>query len=282
MKKLICLSLTLIGLVSSLQAQDEGNIEKRERIARDKSIFFGIGPSFTLGKNIGDYSTGINFELGYTKRLNRVFSIGPSLSYLQFNYDPEKTGFNNIFIGGPYYDLNDDQYYGGAIVNFEGGDLSLVSLALNLKLNFVPVKDNSVVSVYAFAKPFVTMVTRTAVTGTVDVYQNYFDVSNIDDWVYVTSFPYEDNNDLGLQLSDKVDSGTEVTGGIFVGPGVEIFPAKKFSLFAQAAFGYTFPLTFVSTQSYEGQSLDEVSDAYPMEKKGFPSVNVQIGASLNF
>lgn len=282
MKKIICLSLALIGFVTMLSAQDEGDIVKRERIDRDKSIFLGIGPSFTLGKNIGDYSTGLNLELGFTKRLNRVFSIGPSISYLEFAYDPEKTGFNNIFVGGPYLDDFGDQYYAGAIVNFEGGDLSLTSLAVNLKLNFVPVKDNSVVSVYAFAKPFVTLVTRTAVTGTVDVYSNYNDPSSTDDWFYVTTIDYADNNELGLELSDKVDSGSEVTGGIFIGPGVEIFPAKKFGFFAQASFGYTFPLTFVSTQSYEGQNLDDVSNDFPMTKKGFPSVNLQFGVSFNF
>jgi hypothetical protein len=281
MKKVICLSLLLIGFASTLRAQDEGNIVKRERIARDKSIFFGIGPSFTLGKNIGDYSTGLNFELGFTKRMNRVFSIGPSISYLQFNYDPEKTGFNNIFVGGPYDDQG-TEYYLGAIIDFEGGDLSLTSFAVNLKLNFVPVKDNSVVSLYAFAKPFVTMVNRTAVTGTVDVYSNYGDLSSADDWFYLLSFDYSDDNDLGLELSDKVDSGSEVTGGIFVGPGVEFFPARKFGFFVQASFGYTFPLTFVSTQSYEDQDLDNLSNEFPMEKKGFPSVNIQFGASFNF
>jgi hypothetical protein len=277
MKKLICLSLLLIGL-GSLHAQDEGTIEKRERIARDKSIFLGIGPSFTLGKNIGDYSTGFNFELGFTKRLNRVFSIGPSISYLQFNYDADKTGFNNIFIGGPY---NDDDglgdYYLGALIDFEGGDLTLTSLAANLKFNFVPVKDNSVISVYAFAKPFVTLVSRSAVTGTANVYENYGDPSNVDDWYFYFETPYED-----LDLSEKLDSGTEMTGGIFVGPGIELFPARKVSFFTQASFGYTFPLTFVSTQSYEGQSLDDVSDEFPLTKKGFPSVNVQFGASFNF
>jgi hypothetical protein len=277
MKKLICLSLTLIGLVSSLHAQDEGTIEKRERIARDKSIFLGIGPSFTLGKNIGDYSTGINFELGYTKRLNRVFSIGPSLSYLEFQYDAEKTGFNNIFVGGPYPDQFEDEFYLGAIIDFEGGDLTLTSLALNLKLNLVPVKDNSVISVYAFAKPFVTMVSRSAVTGTATVMYNYGDPTNSDDWYLFDNYTYED-----LELSDKLDSGSEVTGGIFLGPGLEFFPARKFSGFAQASFGYTFPLTFVSTQTYEGESLDTVSDEFPLTKKGFPSVNVQIGASFNF
>jgi hypothetical protein len=282
MKKIICLSAWLIVFGFTLHAQDEGAIEKRERIALDKGIYFGLGPSFTLGKNIGDYSTGINFELGFTKRLNRIFSFGPSISYLKFNYDPEKTGLNNIFIGGPYEDAEGFPYYAGAIIDLKGGDLSLVSLAANLKINFVPVKDDSKISLYAFAKPFVTLVTRTAVKGNVEVYYNYDDISNGADWTYLTEFPFEDNNELGLELSDKLDSGSEVTGGIFVGPGIELFPAKKFSIFAQVSFGYTFPLTFVSTKSYEGTNLDDLSDEFPMTKEGFPSVNIQFGGSFNF
>src|SRR5689334_17524032 len=64
-----------IMLVSQvLCAQDEGTIVKRERIERENSLYLLLGPSFTLGKNIGDYSAGFNFELGYTKRINRIFS----------------------------------------------------------------------------------------------------------------------------------------------------------------------------------------------------------------
>src|SRR5688572_5582607 len=99
MKKLICLAGFIFISASTLMAQDEGVIQKRERIDRSQSVFIDFGPSFTLGENIGDYSVGFNVEAGYVKRLNRVLSIGPSLSYLSFKYDPEETGFNNVFIG---------------------------------------------------------------------------------------------------------------------------------------------------------------------------------------
>ena len=68
-------------------SQDEGAVVKKERIQLDKGIFFGGGISIASGSNIGDYSTGINFEGGYIVRMNRVLSLGGSLSYLSFKYD---------------------------------------------------------------------------------------------------------------------------------------------------------------------------------------------------
>lgn len=283
MKNAICLFLCLFLASVSLLAQDEGTIVKRERIQRDKGIFLGLGPSFTLGKNIGDYSEGFNFELGFQKRLNRVLSIGPSISYVEFAYDPAKTGLNNIFISEErYMDDFGDLYAAGAVIDFEGGDISLTSLAVTVKVNFVPIKDNSKFSVYAFAKPFISSVSRTAVKGTATFYGNYGDVSNPEDWTEAFTIPYEDNADWGIDLSESLDGGDEVTGGVFVGPGIEFMPAKAVSIFAQASFGYTFPVTFVSTSAYSNESFESLAADFPLIKKGFPSVSIQIGGSFNF
>ena len=86
MKKITCLAGFLLLSAGTLFAQDEGVISKRERIDRSKSVFVGLGPSFTFGENIGDYSVGLNFEAGFVKRLNRVLSIGPSISYVVVHY----------------------------------------------------------------------------------------------------------------------------------------------------------------------------------------------------
>lgn len=72
-------------------AQDEGIIKKKSRITNDMGAYINLGPSFTLGKNIGDYSLGFNVEVGFMKRLNRLLSVGPAISYLNFEYDPEVT-----------------------------------------------------------------------------------------------------------------------------------------------------------------------------------------------
>ncbi|HYF68089.1 MAG TPA: hypothetical protein VD884_08130 [Ohtaekwangia sp.] len=282
MKKLYCLFGVLILFSTSVSAQDEGTIVKRERLARANNIFLGIGPSFTFGKNIGDYSLGFNGEVGFLKRMNRVLSIGPSISYLSFDYDPEKTGFKNVFIGGPYVDQWGDSYYGGMRVDLKGGNLAITSLAFTAKINFVPVKDNTKFSVYGFVKPFISVVSRSEVTGLAYVYTNYGDPEDPQDWEDTGAVVELDPEDSDFEVSDKLKEGTEVTGGIFIGPGVEYNPGKNISFFAQASFGYTFPVTFVSSEKYEGFELEDVNEEYPMTKEGFPSINIQLGISFNF
>ncbi len=297
MKKFICLAGCLLLSAYALMAQEEGVIKKRERIERSKSIFIDFGPSFTLGKNIGDYSVGFNVEAGFVKRLNRVLSIGPSISYLSFKYDPEETGFNNVFIGGPYYD-NQSQitYHQGLYFNLSGGKLSLMSLALNLKLNLIPVKDDSKISVYAFAKPFITSASREEVTGRGVLLENYGDIESTADWNNkIDEFDWKAGStyveqEYGIEVSDKLKKQNQITGGIFIGPGIEFFPAGKVSGFFQASIGYTFPVSYISTKVYEnsenyGNDLDvflENIEDYPITKKGFPSVNLQFGVSFNF
>lgn len=302
MKKIVCLAGFLFFTTTALLAQDEGVIQKRERIDRSKSVFVGIGPSFTLGKNIGDYSIGFNGEVGFMKRLNRVLSVGPSISFLYFEYDPEITTEK----GGAYVGHGDPNnwrtefngvpnlsYDYGYVLNLEGGDLSLVSLAANIKINFVPIRDNSKISVYGFAKPFVTVASRGDVSGSAEryAYETYVDDQNTtttaDDILY-----YNQGDDnwyfdgtverWGPDQFKALKSDTEITGGIFVGPGIEIAPVKRASFYAQVAFGYTFPITYVSTQSYEPTVASYLNDEFPMVKKGFPSVNLQFGVSFNF
>ena len=291
MKKFICLAGCLLLSSYLLMAQDEGVIKKKERIDRNKGIFIGLGPSFTLGKNIGDYSVGFNVEAGFLKRVNRIFSVGPSISYLSFKYDQEETGLNNVFVGGPYTD-NSGTYHEGLYFALEGGELSLISLALNLKLNLIPVKDDSKISVYAFAKPFITSATRGEVTGTGTYLTNYGDTEKAADWKIQQNFPWKAGADpFGIfKGSDELKKQSQITGGIFIGPGIELFPAGKISGFVQASIGYTFPVSYISTKVYEndenyGNDLDvflEDIEDYPVTKKGFPSVNLQLGVSYNF
>lgn len=297
MKKIVCLAGCLLLSSTILFAQDEGVIAKRERIDRSKGIFLGLGPSFTLGKNIGDYSVGFNVEAGFVQRMNRVLSIGPSISYLSFKYDPEETGLNNVFIGGPYQDNQGDSFHQGLYFDLSGGRLSLISLALNLKLNFIPVRDDSKISVYAFAKPFISYVSREEVKGTGILLENYGDIEDADDWAAgkVDEFPWEAGateveQTYGIEVSDELKKESQISGGIFIGPGIEFFPAGKVSGFFQASIGYTFPVSYISTEVYEnsenyGNDLDvflENIEDYPMTNEGFPSVNLQFGVSFNF
>lgn len=263
---------SLAFLVS--MAQDEGAVVKKERIERDKGIFVGGGVSIASGSNLGDYSTGINFEGGYIKRLNRVLSIGGSISYLSFKYDPgvlnnkpdvNGTGLPQNF----YYDTQASIIDNGYLLTLSGGDVSIISLAANIKFNFVPVKDNSVVSVYGFVKPFIASATVSAISGYGEYY--YFD-TGLNDWT----------TDTSGDLSGAYNSKTSITGGIYLGPGIEINPAKPISFFAQASFGYTFPLEIVSTRSYGNDyNIDLASNDFPLKSLGFTSINFSAGVSFN-
>lgn len=302
MRNSICVAFLVLVCSISVSAQDEGTIVKKERIDKSQGFFIGLGPSFTLGKNIGDYSTGINVEAGFLKRVNRVLSIGPSLSYIGFNYDPAKTKAETAddLYTGITDDINDwhakyDQYglppdyqweY-GFLLNLEGGDITLFSLALNLKLNFIPITDKTKFSFYGFAKPFITSANRTEVSGTGEryVYEAYEDIANEqlffntdDDTWYPDGFV----DPWGPDTFPALEEETVITGGIFVGPGIEFKPAGKVSFFAQAAFGYTFPISYVSTESYEKTYSSYTDDEFPIVEEGFSSINIQFGVSLNF
>ena len=270
MKLSSALTLAALLTAAAAQAQDEGTVVKKERIERDKGFFVGGGLSIAAGSNVGDYSTGLNFEGGFLKRINRVFSVGGSVIYQQFKYDPEVLASKPDITGSDipsnfYYNDNFDQ---GFFLTLSGGDVSMISLAGNLKINFVPVKDNSTISFYAFAKPFVSFASMSRITGVGEVY-----VYDGTDW----------NPDVVLTEQDGLayDAQSSTTGGIFIGPGLEINPAKSVSLFVQASFGYTFAVDVVSTRSYSNALSELIDTNFPVASVGFPSVNFSAGVSFN-
>lgn len=307
MRKLYFLPGLILFAALSLNAQDEGTIVKRDRIERSQNLFLSVGPSFTFGENIGDYSTGVNIEVGYMKRVNRVLSIGPSFSFISFAYDPAKTKAEtaaDLYVGQSDDVSNWHEHYDplglpanqswqvGRLLQLEGGDISLYSLVLNLKANFVPITDSRKFSVYAFAKPFVSVSKRDAVsgTGTLYVYEAYEDEDE-EILYYATDDNtwYEAPSDVLVDKWGPTDQfpalkeETKITGGIFIGPGLEFMPAKKISVYFQAAIGYTFPISYVSTESYPKTISDAYfNDEFPIVEKGFPSLNLQFGVSYNF
>jgi hypothetical protein len=307
MKKIICLAGCLLLSAYMLHAQDEGVIKKKERIDRSKGIFLSIGGFAPFGKNIGDYTSGSSFELGFQKRLNRILSIGPSVSYSKFKYDPEvTTASRDAFYGegdidtdwynsaysswNEKYDLDED-YEFAYVLALEGGDLTLASLAVNLKINFIPITDKKIFSVYGFAKPFIALAKREAVSGsgTRWIWENYEDkkgtANESDDILYYN--PGQWYADGFVDKWDEkafpvLEEESSVTGGIFIGPGVEFVPAKVVSAFLQISFGYTFPVSYVSTKSYDNTYASYINKEFPIVKKGFPSIGLQLGASFNF
>jgi hypothetical protein len=279
MKKFILGFLVLLLLSTSLYAQDEGTAVAQTRFERDKSIYIGGGPSIPFGDNLGDYSLGLNFEAGFFKRLNKVMSIGPNISYLSFKYDADETY-------PYYYDPTNDYAIESSL---SGGDVSLLSIGFNFKLNFVPVSDNSVFSLYGIGNPFVSFVSRGECIQSGDFYEDIDGDIVYDDFSF--SVDYSPDDYPALKEESKV------SGGVHLGIGFEINPTKKVSVFGQATFSYTLPITYVATNSFlkeEDQYFDgndriyydaEQSfylDEFPIKENGFSALSFKLGVSFNF
>ncbi len=138
-----------------------------------------------------------------------------------------------------------------------------------------------------------TRASREAVTGkgVRYVYEAY-EVHPYPEYEYYDEIWFNQNDDTWYESDYEEDWGPDgypalaadnvITGGIFLGPGIEILPAKKLSFFLQPAIGYTFPISFVSTSSYDHTHESYLKEEFPIVKKGFTSLNVQLGISYNF
>jgi hypothetical protein len=277
MKRILSVSFISYIIVFNLSAQDEGKIVKRERIERDKGIFAGGGISLINDSYLKEYSTGVNFEGGYSKRLNRILSIGGSISYLSFAYDP-KAYSQPLVNGNPvdnfYSGYNANGAHVGFIANLNNSKLTFISLSANVKVNFVPIKENTVISFYAFAKPFVSSAKHDDGNYSFIPFQDLNDTNN---WsVIQVTDPL-----VKAQLSGIAKGESKFTGGIFLGPGIEINPTKSISFFLQASFGYTFASDFISTKSYP-RDLTVLDDSkFPLKTIGFTTINFAGGISFN-
>lgn len=295
---LICSSLASFG-------QDEGAAVAKARFARPSSIYVNGGFARTFGENIGDYSSGTTFEAGFLRRLNKLVSIGGFVSMARFAYDPSKTPTSptdeDLFQG---YDTDlritstasttyRDTYIIDANYDFPhgyqlsltGGDVSLTMVGADIKLNLVPVSDDSKFSVYAFAKPFVAFAHRDDVSGSGQQYlyearvvNNNFEYDLGDNTWYESAY----QEDWGPDGYPALGAENSVSGGLLVGPGIEFNPGKSVSAFVQAAFGYTLPVSFVSTGAFSRTTASYTNPSFPIIKKGFPSLSFQAGVSYNF
>ncbi|MBX2966772.1 MAG: hypothetical protein KF845_11535 [Cyclobacteriaceae bacterium] len=275
MKNVFFTAVILMVVSAPAFAQDEGSAVAKARFERDKSVYLGVGASFVFGDNIGDYGVGANFEIGFMKRLNKLISVGGGFSYLGFDYDPSVSESYNGGKGNNIFFNNSDDL--ARVVFLEGGDLSLLSLSVNIKLNLIPVSDNTKISVYGFAKPMITSISRSAVSGVGELWYYDYQLGN-----WFNDPDYDDIWDSNTPGLEGLGGETAITGGILMGPGIELFPSKRFSFFTQVAIGYTFPIQYVSTAAYP-PTIDSYQDEkFPLTKSGFPSLSIQFGMSINF
>jgi hypothetical protein len=266
-------------LTTNAFSQDEGVIVAKSRFERSRGIYLAAGPALPLGSNLGDYSNGLRLEAGLVKRLNKVISIGPAFSYLSFQYDIDKTY-------PYYYSAFDDRTIHFAL---SGGDISLLSLGCNLKLNLVPVTNTSMASIYGIAEPFVSLVSRKVFTGSGEFF------SDPDgDGLYTNSLG---EVNFGPEEVPAFAEESKISGGIHLGFGIEFMPLKQFSFFIQSTFNYTLPISYAATENFlnEGDAFEDSNgtvyynadnslfqESFPIVKSGFSALSIQAGVSFNF
>jgi hypothetical protein len=277
-RRFIPILLTLLSTYLAVQAQDEGTIAKKERVTRGKSVYFFAGPSFRFGNNDGDYSGGLQLEAGYLARLNRIVSVGPSLSFSKFKYDEsisdsygnkDATG-NNIFMNA--YEI--------FIVELQGGDLTHFSAGLDVKIDFIPMTDSRRFNVYGLVKPFLLLSNRKEVSATVEYWQQ----NNLGDppseWYY--SGPTESVNS-GTTGYSQWGAKTEFSGGVNLGIGAEYSLPSGISFSVQSSLRMTLPVTYVNTSAFNPTiQSGYLPPEYPLVKDGFTTLNISLGAVYRF
>lgn len=280
--KNILLTLMLFIFCLPAFAQDEGEAVAKARFERNKSLYIGGGLALPFGGKLEEYGNGVSFEGGFLSRLNKVLSVGGNISYLSMKYDQDKTY--------PFY-YNVDYDY-AIELELEGGDVTMLSAGFVLKVNFIPVSDNSVISIYGIANPFIAQSKRSEMKG-----RGYFYEDLDDDVIYTDPvaglFPDEWDASGFPVLKEE----TKITGGMQVGFGVEFMPVKPVSFFVQATVSYTGNITYVSTNDFLSKADQYVDgngtiyyDAdstyynpnFPILKSGFPALSVKAGLSFNF
>lgn len=320
MKNSLFLLALLSVLAVPAFSQEEGPAVARSRFDKPNTITIGGGLGMTFGKNVGDYSKGSSFEAGFLHRLNKVLSVGAYFSSVKFGYDPSKSptspAESDLYVG----ELNDLQvtslspvtyrqafsvpadyvFRHGYQLFFSGGDLSLTTVGANLRMELIPFSEKFPVSVFVLARPFVAMASRKEVSGTARRYlyeayvasgsgPNFGDGASIGGGSLVlntndgTWYPDAYTEDWGPQGGfDALKSKSNVTAGLQVGPGIEFRPVSSVTIYGQALFGYTLPVSFVSTASYPRTLDSYLNKSFPMVNKGFPSLGIQAGIGYNF
>ncbi len=282
MKRVNWVILIIFLLVFSHRgfAQDEGTLEKKGRVTKAKSFFLSGGPSYKFGNNTGDYCCGLNLEAGFFKRLNRTLSIGPSISYSKFAYDESiSDSFGDLEAEGNnvFYD-----FYEARVVYMEGGDLRLISLGFNLKVNFIPFSETKKFSFYGIAKPIVLLSNRTELTASVE---HYFPPTipapdDRSEWGGLSGPPEElsvEDPDYDYWAAD-----TEFSRGMNVTVGAEYWLPSGVAFFLQGTVGFTLPITHINTSEYPNTYDGFTDNNFPFVKKGFTSLNVSAGVAYSF
>jgi hypothetical protein len=278
--------IIILSTYHAATAQEEGSISKKDRVTKGKSFYFLGGPSYRLGSNKGDYSGGLNLEAGYLFRLNRILTIGPSLSFSKFNYDqsisnsfgnPGAKG-NNIFQQDDGPGLGYEIY----VVHMNGGNLSLFNAGFNIKVDIIPSKEGRRFSAYGIARPFLLLTSRSEMTASVNLW--YANTTNpLDDpknWSGGDPFDYLSKTKPGLE---DWASSTQFSAGMNLGLGADYALPSGVSLFLQGTIGTTLPIKYIDTSAFPPyKTTGYYHPDYPLGNHGFTTLNISFGAAYRF
>jgi len=268
----------LLAFHLNISAQDEGTLTKKARVTKGKSVYFFGGPSFQFGKMRGDYSGGLNLEAGYLIRLNRILSIGPSLSFSKFDYDKSISDSyadsaaegNNVFID--FYEIK--------IVYLKGGDLKLFTAGFNFKFDFIPDAEGRKFRAYGLAKPFVLVSSRSEVSARVEPWGDVELDNDRSDWYRTDEDQFIDSSTPGYS---RWAAETEFSGGLNLGVGAEYNLSPGLSVLLQSVVQMTLPITHINTSEFEPSIPDGYYHPnYPFVKKGFTAMNISVGVAYRF
>ncbi|QOI97697.1 MAG: hypothetical protein HRU69_09410 [Flammeovirgaceae bacterium] len=265
LRKLFLLHLfsTLI-VYGTVSAQDAGPAEIQQRFERMHFSSFSIG---MVKGSTGDYGKGWQAEIGYGKRLNKLITLGASLTY---------QSLGNTYNGYDYYvsesdepsafppgSTTDGEPYDESIeVGIDGGTFSSFSFSGIIRMNLTPYSDNSKIVVFGFIKPSVGIGFLSAMTK---------EARLVVDFEYVNT-TYVDR-----------ESTSSFVAGVSVGPGMEFIPSKNLSVTAHVCFNSQFGDKIVLDKSAFRPSTATITNVdFPVTSGALVSLSFTLGLQYNF
>lgn len=269
----------LHGLVSfQLCCQDEGPLELKPRFENAKSFAVTIGPEFRF-RSKADYSGGYFVSASYLKRLNRIITLGPAISFSRYAFDPsstnsyEKKGVkgNNVF-----QDVLD--IYTMYVVALRGGDLTQLSIGFDVDLNLKPFNPDQKINLSLVVHPFSMVNHRSAISATTVTWvrNDPDDPPTLWNGGDISREEGPQSVGRGLWATQK-----EFSGGIQSGLKVMVDLPDNWSLHIQPQLRYTLPISHIKTASFQSVGGNE-NARFPIVKERFSTISILVGISHHF
>jgi hypothetical protein len=238
-------------------AQNVGDVKTVERIT-DKNVMFLDG-GLTLREAEKEQSNGITIEFGYMRRFNKIFSVGPVISYSNYYFD------SYYFGDGVYGDVQED-YFDLTINN--DPVLSVWSFGAALRAS-VPTPRRIPVTLFGYVAPsFVAGKTHdlegTQNNWTFNAGTQEYDLASVSPWTL------EENKSTSIAMH--------------LGGGLEIFPGRKFSVMVLMTRFIAFNLDHIDIAEFHEEHGDDavLTKNWPYSDYTFKSWNLRFGILYNF